>query len=76
MFKILKNTYKCNVDVEFTVNFFEDNTYKINLLQCRPFQVKKGISIAETIPELSSENLIIKAWALSYTMCPCFLIFR
>jgi hypothetical protein len=28
------------VDIEFTVNFLPDGSYRINLLQCRPFQVK------------------------------------
>jgi hypothetical protein len=30
------------VDVEFTTNFMEDGTYRINLVQCRPFQVQRG----------------------------------
>jgi len=30
------------VDIEFTANFTPDGQFRINLLQCRPFQVKLG----------------------------------
>ena len=40
MLGILHKAYDYPVDVEFTVNFLEDGNYRINLLQCRPFQVK------------------------------------
>ncbi len=36
----LREAYEYPVDVEFTVNFTEPDKYKINLLQCRPFQAK------------------------------------
>ncbi|MCX8109566.1 MAG: PEP/pyruvate-binding domain-containing protein, partial [Verrucomicrobiae bacterium] len=42
LFKTLHEHYKCPVDVEFTANFDNDGSFKINLLQCRPFQVKMG----------------------------------
>jgi pyruvate, water dikinase len=32
--------YQHPVDIEFTLNFLEDGRFRINLLQCRPFQVK------------------------------------
>lgn len=40
MLRILQEAYDHPVDIEFTVNFFLDGTYRINLVQCRPFQVK------------------------------------
>jgi hypothetical protein len=30
------------VDIEFTTNFLPDGSFRINLVQCRPFQVKGG----------------------------------
>ncbi|WP_407376577.1 PEP/pyruvate-binding domain-containing protein [Methanobrevibacter sp.] len=35
----LETAYDYPVDIEYTVNFGSDNTYNINLLQCRPLQV-------------------------------------
>ena len=34
----LEESYSYPVEIEFTVNFTKDNTFKINLLQCRPLQ--------------------------------------
>ncbi len=60
MLKTLKENYNYPVDIEFTVNFSSDNNYRINLLQCRPYQAKgieKGISIPEGI---NDENIFIR----------------
>ncbi|MFW6270314.1 MAG: PEP/pyruvate-binding domain-containing protein [Bacillota bacterium] len=35
---ILEDEYSSPVDIEFTLNFTENNNFKINLLQCRPLQ--------------------------------------
>ena len=35
----LQNVYDYPVDIEYTVNVGEDNSFNINLLQCRPLQV-------------------------------------
>jgi hypothetical protein len=57
--KILKENYNYPVDIEFTVNFSSDNNYKINLLQCRPYQAK-GIEKGITVPDdIRSENIFI-----------------
>jgi hypothetical protein len=42
LLQTLQEAYDCPVDVEYTVNFVEDGTYRINLVQCRPFQVQRG----------------------------------
>jgi pyruvate,water dikinase len=42
MLKTLQDAYNSPVDVEYTVNFIEDGSYRINLVQCRPFQVQRG----------------------------------
>lgn len=52
LLKTLEDRYQYPVDVEFTVNFTEDDTFRINLLQCRPLQtkgVKAGIQIPKNI---------------------------
>jgi len=52
MLKTLENSYQNPVDVEFTVNFNNDGSYRINLLQCRPLQVKglgRKVEIREKI---------------------------
>lgn len=40
MLKTLEKSYEYPVDIEFTVNFKDENHYQINLLQCRPMQSK------------------------------------
>jgi pyruvate, water dikinase len=41
LFRTLQDAYGCPVDVEYTVNFLDDGSYRINLVQCRPFQVQQ-----------------------------------
>jgi len=48
--KTLENHYKYPVDIEFTVNFAQDQKPLINLLQCRPLQTR-GIQGRVEIPE-------------------------
>lgn len=50
MLKKLEKAYQYPVDIEFTVNFKGDETYQINLLQCRPLQVK-GLKAKVVIPQ-------------------------
>jgi len=40
LLKALETAYARPVDVEFAVNFLDECTYRINLLQCRPLQVQ------------------------------------
>jgi hypothetical protein len=41
MLKRLEEAYEQPVDIEFTLNFLADGTYRIHLLQCRTFQVRR-----------------------------------
>jgi hypothetical protein len=61
MLDILKKAYGSHVDIEFTANFLSDSTYKINLVQCRPIQIEKGVSRDISIPSIEKENLILQA---------------
>jgi len=55
MLKTLQGHYQYPVDIEFAANFLSNTTntkYRINLLQCRPFQVKgelRSVKIPEKI---------------------------
>lgn len=39
--QILEEAYEQPVDIEFTVNFLADGSYRIHLLQCRTFQIRR-----------------------------------
>lgn len=54
LLQTLQDAYHYPVDIEFSANFLNDKDYKINLLQCRPFQVKgniRNVKVPKTIPE-------------------------
>lgn len=56
----LRKAYNYHVDIEFTVNFASEGEYRINLLQCRPYQAK-GVSEEMIIPgDLSDENIFFR----------------
>src|SRR4030042_2873256 len=59
--KIIEKAYDYPVDVEFTSNFSEENKYKINILQCRPFEVKGNKLIKELNKELKQDNILLKS---------------
>jgi hypothetical protein len=40
MLHALEQAYGVPVDVEFSVNFLKEEEYRINILQCRPFQIR------------------------------------
>lgn len=58
--KIIEMAYDYPVDIEFTANFSDDDKYKINILQCRPFEVKGYKLIKELNKDLKSDNIILK----------------
>ncbi|MBN1864424.1 MAG: hypothetical protein JW808_05950, partial [Victivallales bacterium] len=61
MLKTLENAYSHPVDIEFSLNFIGDGTYRINLLQCRPFQVVKASSGYATQEHIPEDRLIIRS---------------
>jgi len=66
MLKTLENYYRYPVDIEFTVNFTNNNAFKINLVQCRPLQTK-GIKASVQLPEnIKSEKILFASQG--YTM--------
>lgn len=59
MLETLQNAYQVPVDIEYAVNFFEDD-YTINLLQCRPWQVKYEIQDVEDPGKIKQELIVFK----------------
>ncbi|MFA5104040.1 MAG: PEP/pyruvate-binding domain-containing protein [Candidatus Margulisiibacteriota bacterium] len=55
--KTLESSYEHPVDIEFTANFSGDS-FKINLLQCRPLQ-KKGLQDTVTLPETKGKDSVL-----------------
>lgn len=56
----LQKAYDYPVDIEFTLNFISDTEYKINIVQCRPFQVKRTNLKVEKNFEIDDKKIIIK----------------
>ncbi|UCD30293.1 MAG: pyruvate, phosphate dikinase [Planctomycetota bacterium] len=61
MLAVLQEAYDYPVDIEFAANFFDEKDFKINLLQCRPFQVKEGGIIADPPEDIEGKDLILQA---------------
>lgn len=55
MLALLSKVYKYPVDIEFTVNFTKDRSFKVNLLQCRPLQTR-GLGKAVEMPEMEDKS--------------------
>ncbi|MBN1806592.1 MAG: PEP/pyruvate-binding domain-containing protein [Sedimentisphaerales bacterium] len=61
LLRTLEHQYDYPVDVEFTVNFSGNDTFKINLVQCRPLQTK-GQEARVQIPEnIESEKILFSS---------------
>jgi hypothetical protein len=61
MLSTLHTAYDYPVDVEFTLNFFDRDRYRINLVQCRPLQVR-GAGISMDPPDdLRPEDILVEA---------------
>jgi hypothetical protein len=57
----LQTTYGCPVDVEFTTNYLRDGSRKINLVQCRPLQVKVLDDVPDAPSEIDPADLVLEA---------------
>ena len=69
LLKTLESNYKYPVDVEFTINFIDDDSFRINLVQCRPLQTK-GLKANVQIPkDIKSDNILFSS--SGFTMGGC-----
>ena len=60
MLSTLAQAYDYPVDIEFAVNFSKDNSYRVNLLQCRPFQVNVEASDAKLPENIKPKDIYFK----------------
>jgi len=60
MLAILHDAYKHAVDIEFTANFLSESVFRINLLQCRPFQVKHQPLAVPMPSSIDPSRIILK----------------
>lgn len=64
----LRDAYRSDVDVEFTVNFLDPESdsgedqprHLINLVQCRPFQIQGAHIDATPLPTIAPEQVIMR----------------
>jgi len=57
----LRDAYAYPVDVEFTANFLSDGRFRINIVQCRPLQVKEGGNILPPPDDLAPPDILVEA---------------
>lgn len=60
MLSILQEGYDHPVDIEFTSNFLNEEEYRINLVQCRPFQVKGNMLSVEVPKSIPEDKMVLK----------------
>jgi pyruvate,water dikinase len=60
LLETLRTAYGCHVDVELTANLRPDDSYRINLLQCRPLQVRECDAHVQAPTAVSPENLVLR----------------
>jgi hypothetical protein len=61
MMQTLQEAYSYPVDIEFTANFDDHGVCRINLLQCRPYQVRMGIGVIREPGEIKPEHLLLRS---------------
>ena len=61
MFSEIREAYRSEVDIEFTVNFLDESEYRINLVQCRPLQIQEASESVEPLPDIADEDIILEA---------------
>jgi hypothetical protein len=57
----LREAYRYPVDVEFTANFLSTGEFKLNLVQCRPLQVKEGGVFVPPPETLADEAVVLRS---------------
>jgi hypothetical protein len=57
----LRDAYRYPVDVEFTANHLAGGELRVNLVQCRPLQVKEGGRIVPPPRDLDAEAIVLSS---------------
>ncbi|HWL15607.1 MAG TPA: PEP/pyruvate-binding domain-containing protein [Opitutus sp.] len=58
MLQVLEAAYEQPVDIEFALNFIADGTYRIHLLQCRTFQVRRESTLTRPAVAAAQNRLL------------------
>jgi len=61
MLGILRDAYDYPVDTEFTANLLPDGRCLVNLVQCRPLQVKEGGKIVDPPKRIPRSSLLLES---------------
>jgi pyruvate, water dikinase len=61
MLSTLQTAYQYPVDLEFTANFLGAGEYKIDVVQCRPLQVREGEPLSLPPADIAREDLVLEA---------------
>ena len=61
MLSCLQDEYQYPVDTEFTINISEDGEYSIDLLQCRPLQIRKETSETVIPSDIPEEKILLES---------------
>jgi hypothetical protein len=59
--RTLAEAYRYPVDVEFTLNVLPGGRLRLNVVQCRPLQVKEGGTIVAPPPDLSPGSVLLES---------------
>ncbi len=60
MLRTIHDAYDYPVDVEFTANFVDGNDYRVNLVQCRPLQVKGSMAVIDPPTDIPEQDLVMR----------------
>ena len=71
---ILAAEYEQPVDIEYTINFADNEEYLINLLQCRPLQAFKDMGSASIPEDITDDTIILENTASSMGLSRSFPI--
>jgi hypothetical protein len=61
MLATLEAAYAYPVDIEFAVNFLDDQDFRVNLLQCRPFQISRDLRRIEKVGDIPDADVILRS---------------
>jgi pyruvate, water dikinase len=59
LLETLRDAYRYPVDVEFTANFLAGGDFRLNLVQCRPLQVREGGAIVPPPADLPDDAVLL-----------------
>jgi len=61
MLATLQRIYQHPIEIEYTLNFFDETEYRINLVQCRPLQVKGSKAISEPPQSIPAGDRVLES---------------